>query len=82
MNLLTKQKQTLTDLDKELCQSGDSQGVWDGHVYTTLFKMANQQGLYMPMLYDSLDEKGVQGKMDICMDMHMDICVDLCNGYV
>ena len=20
--------------------------------------------------------------MDICMDMHMDICVDLCNGYV
>ena len=24
MNLLTKQKQTLTDLDKELCQGGDS----------------------------------------------------------
>ena len=33
----------LTDLDRELMVAGgrDSQGVWDGHVHTALFKMDN-----------------------------------------
>ena len=48
MNLLTKQKET--DLENKLMIAGgknrgrDSQGNWDGHVHTTLFKMDNQQG--------------------------------------
>ena len=51
MNLSTKQKETPA-LENEIMVAGsgvntggrDSQGVWDGHVHTTVFKMDNQQG--------------------------------------
>ena len=53
----------------------DSQGMWDGHTYTAIFKMDNQQGPpvqhreFCSMLCDSLDGRGVWGRMDtgICM---------------
>ena len=53
----------------------DSQGVWDGHVDTGLFKMDNQQGPTVQhmelcsMLCGSLDGRGVWGRMDtyVCM---------------
>jgi len=54
---------------------GKREGVWDGHVYTALFKMDNQQKpivdhkKFSSMLCGSLDGKGVWGRMDtrICM---------------
>ena len=51
----------------------DSQGVWDGHVQTAIFKMRNQQGpteWHMEpcsMLHGSLDGRGVWGRMDACI---------------
>ena len=44
MILFTKQR--LTDLENRLMVVGgkDSLGVWDGHVHTAIFKMANQKG--------------------------------------
>ena len=50
MNELTRQR--LTDLENGLMvaegvgKDGErnSQGVWDGHVHTAIFKMDNQQG--------------------------------------
>ena len=51
MNLFTKQEQTHRLIQNELMVAkeegwggGDSQGVWDGHVHTAIFKMDNQQG--------------------------------------
>ena len=53
MNLLTKQKERLTDLENELMVARgiagvgagrDSYRAWDGHVYTVIFKMDNHQG--------------------------------------
>ena len=43
MNLKTERH---SDFKKELRvpKGRDSQGVWDGHVYTTIFKTDNQQG--------------------------------------
>ena len=39
-------KQTLRDLENELAvaEGRDSQGVWESHVHTTMFKMDTQQG--------------------------------------
>ena len=48
MNL--KNRNRLTDFDNELMIARekdvgrDSQGVWDGHIHTAIFKMDNQQG--------------------------------------
>ena len=49
MNLFTKQKQTHSLREGTHGYWGklwgrDSQGVWDGHVHTVVFKMDNQQG--------------------------------------
>ena len=53
----------------------DSQGVWDGHVHTAMFKMDNQQGppvqhrKLCSTLGGSLDGRRVWGRMDtgICL---------------
>ena len=39
-------RKRFTDLENKLMVAGgrDSQGVWDGHVRTAIFKMNNQQG--------------------------------------
>ena len=53
----------------------DSQGVWDGHVHTALFKMDNREGPTVwhrelcSMLHSSLDGRGVWGRMDTCVYM-------------
>ena len=53
----------------------DSQGVWDGHVHTAVFKMDSQQGPIVehrelcPMSCGSLDGKEVRGRMDTCICM-------------
>ena len=53
----------------------DSQGDWNGHVHTAVFKMDNQQGPPVQhrdlcsVLCDSLDGRGVWGRMDTCMCM-------------
>ena len=47
---LTYKTETGSDLENLWFQSGrrmgakDSQGVWDQHIYTTIFKMDNQKG--------------------------------------
>ena len=51
----------------------DSQGVWDGHGHTAVFKMDNQQGPtaqhreLCSVLCGSLDGRGVWGRMDTCV---------------
>ena len=50
MNLFIKQKQTHRLENQRMAASRedggrDSQGVWDGHVHTAIFKMDNQHGL-------------------------------------
>ena len=57
--------------DLHLSPAGrDSQGVWDGHVHTAIFKMDNQQGPTVQhrelcsVLCGSLDGRGVWGRMD------------------
>ena len=58
----------------------NSQGVWDGHVHTAIFKMDNQQGPTVQhrelcsMLYGSLNGKRVRGRMDTCMCMAESPC--------
>ena len=50
-----------------------SQGVWDGHVHTAIFKIHNQHGPTVQhrelcsMLHGSLDGRGVQGRGDTCI---------------
>ena len=50
-------------------------GVWDGQVYTSIFKMDNQKGPAVmhrelcSMLCSSLDGRGVWGRMDTCIHM-------------
>ena len=48
MNLFTKRKQThrerIYDYQQGKMGGRDSQGLWDRHVHTALFKMDNQQG--------------------------------------
>ena len=58
----------------------NSQGVWGGQVHTAVFKMGNQQGpivqhrdLYS-VLCDSLDGRGVWGRMDTCIYMAESLC--------
>ena len=89
MNLFTKQNR-LTDLEKELMvarrlggwrmERRDSQGVWDGHVHTAILKMDDQEGPAVQhrelcsMLCDSLDGRGVQGRMGTCICMSESLC--------
>ena len=44
MNLQNRKR--LTDLKNKFMAAGgrDSQGVWDGHVYSAILKMDNQKG--------------------------------------
>ena len=46
----------------------DSQGVWDGHVHTALFKMDKNKEL-CSMLCARLDGMGIWGRMDTCICM-------------
>ena len=78
MNLLTKQKETHSQTQKmNSWFSGglDSYGFWEDHVHTAIFKMDNPQkpiAQYMElcsMLYGSLDERQVWGRMDTCICM-------------
>ena len=58
----------------------DSQGVWDGHVHTAIFKMNNQQGPTLQhrelcsMLCSNLDGRGVWRRMDMCICMAEFLC--------
>ena len=58
----------------------DSYGVWDGHVHTTMFKMQNQQEPTVQhknsclRSFDSLDGRGVWGRMDTCICMAESFC--------
>ena len=53
----------------------DSQGLWEGHVHTALFKVDNQQGPIVQhmqlssILYASLDGRVVGGRIDTCIHM-------------
>ena len=54
----------------------DIQGVWNGHAYTAIFKMDNQQGPTVQFLQGtlldvmgSLDGRGLWGSMDTCIYM-------------
>ena len=53
----------------------DSQGVWDGHGHTALFKMDNQQGPavqhreFCSVFCGSLGGRGAWGRMDTCVCM-------------
>ena len=67
-------------MNLQLPQGRDSQGVWDVHVHTAIFKMDNQQEpmvqhreLYS-ILHGSLDGKGVWGEMNTCMCMAESLC--------
>ena len=84
MNLQNKKR--LTDLDNELIvargrmRGRDSQGIWNGHAHTPIFKMDNQQGPtveYMEfnsMLCGNLDGRGIWGKFDTFMCMAETLC--------
>ena len=65
MILFTKQR--LTDLENRLMVVGgkDSLGVWDGHVHTAIFKMANQKGPTIQC--GNLDGSGFWDRMDTCI---------------
>ena len=58
----------------------DSQGVWDQHVHTAVFKMDNQKGPTVQhrelcsMLCGSLDGWGVWGRIDTCICMAESHC--------
>ena len=58
----------------------DSQGLWDGHVHTAIFKMDNQQRPIVQhmelcsMLCASLDGKEAWGRMDTCICMAESLC--------
>ena len=53
----------------------DSQGLWEGHVHTAVFRMDDQQGPTVQhmelcsMFCASLDGRGVWGRMDTCICM-------------
>ena len=53
----------------------DSQGLWEGHVHTAVFKMDNQQRPTVQhmelcsMVCGGLDGRGVWGRMDACICM-------------
>ena len=82
-NKLTKQKmiqQTWRTNLVWLLRGRDSQGVWDGHVHSAVFKMDNQQGPtgqhkeLCSVLCSSLDGRGVWGRMDTCICMAESLC--------
>ena len=58
----------------------DSQGVWDGHGHTAIFKMDNQQERTVyhrelcSMLCGSLDGRGVWGRIDTCICTAESLC--------
>ena len=58
----------------------ESEGVWDGHGHTALFKMDNQQGPAVQhkepcsMLCGGLDGRGVRQRMDTCICMAESPC--------
>ena len=64
-----------------------SQGAWDHHVHTAVFKMDNQQGHTVQhmelcsMLCGSLDGRGVQVRMDTCICMAESLCYLPENSY-
>ena len=75
MNLQNRKR--LTDLENELTVAGgrDSQGGWEGHVHTAVFKMDSQQRPIVQhmelfsMFCASLDGRRVWGRMDTCVWM-------------
>ena len=58
----------------------DSQGIQDGHVHGTLFRIDNQQGPTIQyrelcsMSCDILDARGVWGRMNTCTCMAESLC--------
>ena len=64
-----------TSYYKNLRWGRDSQGVWDGHVYTAVFKMDSQQGPtlqhmeFCSMSLGSVNGRGVWGRMVTCIRM-------------
>ena len=58
-----------------LPEGRESQGLWEGYVYTVTFKMDNQQGPIVQhkelcsMLCARLDGMGIWGRMDTCICM-------------
>ena len=78
INLLTKQKETQRLREGTVVTKGEGrrkEGVWDGHVHTTMFKMDNQQGPTAQhrelcwMSCASLDASGVWERMVTCICM-------------
>ena len=76
IDLLTKQKDSQTQkTNLWLPGRRESQGVWDGHVRTAIFKMNNQQGPTVQhmelcsVLCGSLGGREIWGRMDICIRM-------------
>ena len=78
---------TLTDLENKLKVAGEGRlgetdrlAIWDGHVHTTVSEMDSQQGRTVehrelcPVLYGSLDGRGVWGRMDTCIHMDESLC--------
>ena len=79
-NEFTYKTEILADLENKLMVTRgrggggrDRLGVWGGHVHTILFKMVNEQGPTVEhrelcsMFCDSLDGRGVWGRMDMCI---------------
>ena len=60
-----------------------TQGLWGGHVHTSIFKMDNQQGPTVQhmelcsMLCNTLDGRGVWGRKDIYICMAESLCCSL-----
>ena len=61
MNLLTKKRQRLTDLENEFMVAGgrergrDIQGVWEGYVHSAILKwITNKNPLYSTSTYNSV----------------------------
>ena len=86
MNLLTKQKRDSQTQKTNLWLPGgrDSQGLWEGHVHTAVFKMNSQERpivqhmeLYS-MLCGRLDGRGVWGRMEMCACACACVCVCVC----
>ena len=80
--LVCKPETNAQTFENELVVSGgeevgerDSQGAWDGHVQSAVFKMDSQQGHVVPhmelcsWICGILDERGVWGPMDTCVFM-------------
>ena len=70
-------------MNLQLLGGRDSQEVWDGHVYTTVFKMDNKQEPAVlhreicSILCGGLDRRGVWGRMDTCICVAESLCCSL-----